>query len=37
MELVAKSQVFKRYVATRSEGGKQTADQEREEWEHPAR
>jgi len=31
LELVAENDVFKRDVATRSEEGKKTADQEREE------
>jgi hypothetical protein len=36
LELVAENEVFKRDVATRSEGGKKTADQNREEWKHAA-
>jgi hypothetical protein len=34
--LVAENQVFKRDIATRSEKGKKTADQEIEERKHPA-
>jgi hypothetical protein len=36
LEPVPENEVFKREVATGPEGGKKTADQEREEWKHPA-
>jgi hypothetical protein len=36
LELVAENEVFKRDIATRSEGGQKTADQEREKWKHSA-
>jgi hypothetical protein len=36
LELVAENEIFKREVATRSEAGKKTAEQEGKEWKHPA-
>jgi hypothetical protein len=36
LELVAENQVLQHDIATRSEKGKKTADQEIEEWKHPA-
>jgi len=36
LELVAENEILKRDVATRSEAGKKTAEQEGEEWKHPA-
>jgi|BarGraNGADG00212_1021973.scaffolds.fasta_scaffold169541_1 hypothetical protein len=36
LKLVTENEVFKRDVTTRSERDQQTAEQEGEEWKHPA-